>query len=55
MWYREIIRAEVNSGDFLKGMLNVGDFARQFKSFYYIIHAGDSREILGKWNVRPEM
>ena len=44
------MRAEVNSGDFLKSILNVGDFTRQFESRYYIINAGDSRPILGNWN-----
>ena len=52
---REIIKTEVNPGDFLKSIQNVGDFARQFKSRYYIINAGDSREILGNWNVWTEM
>ena len=47
MLQREIIREEVNSGDLLKSILNVGDFTRQFKSRYYIITAGDSRPILG--------
>ena len=27
---REIIRAEVNAGDFLKNFLNLRDFTRQF-------------------------
>ena len=31
MSQREVIRAEVNAGDFLKSVLNVGDFTRQFK------------------------
>ena len=36
-----MIRAEVNLGDSLKSILNVGDFTRQFKSCYHI-NAGDS-------------
>ena len=51
---REITRAEVNSGDFLKSILNVEDFTRQFKRRYYIIIAGDPRPIMGNWNVLPE-
>ena len=42
---------EVNEGDFLKSILNVGDFTRQFKCHYYIINAGNSRPILENWNV----
>ena len=55
MWYHEIIRAEVNSKGFLKSILNVGGFTRQFTGCYYIINAGDSRPILGNWKVWPEM
>ena len=47
MSQREIIKTEINPGDFLKSILNVGDFTRQFKSRYYIINAGDLRPILG--------
>ena len=50
-----MIKAEVNAGDFLKSILSVGDFTRQFKSRYYIINAGDSRPIRGNWNVWREM
>ena len=46
----EII-VDVNAGDFLKSILNVGDFTRKFKCHYYIINAGDSRPILENWNV----
>ena len=38
---REIIRAEVNAGDFLKRIVNAEDLIRQFKFRYYIINAGD--------------
>ena len=48
MSQREIIKTKVkNPGDFLNSILNVGDFKRQFKSRYYIINAGDARQILG--------
>ena len=49
------MRAEVNSGDFPKSILNVGGFRKQFKSHYYIMNAGDLRPILEKWNVWPDM
>ena len=55
MSQREIKSAEVNAGDFLKSIVNVEDFRRQFKCRYYIINAGDSRPILENWNVRPGM
>ena len=41
-----MIRTEVNAGDFLKSILQVGDFTRQFKYGWYITNAGDSRPIL---------
>ena len=44
MSLREIIRTDVNPGDFLKSILQVGDFTRQFK-------CGDSRPILRIWNL----
>ena len=40
---------------FLKIVLNVGDFTRQFKCCYYIINAGDSRPVLENWNVWLEL
>ena len=40
MSQREIIRPDLNLGDFLKSDLHLGDFTRQFK-------CGDSRQILG--------
>ena len=46
MSQREMIKTEVNPGDFLKSILNVGDFTRQLKTRYYIINVGDSRSIL---------
>ena len=42
-----MIRVEVNPGDFLKSIQNVGDFTRQFKSCYYIINTEDSLEYWG--------
>ena len=47
---REIIKTEVDEGDFLKSILHVVEFTRQFKC---IINAGDLRPILGNWNVWP--
>ena len=47
MSQRELIKTGINPQDFLKSILNVGDFTRQFKSHYYTINAGDSRPILG--------
>ena len=41
-----MIRTEVNAGDFLKSILHVGDFPRQFKYGQYIINAGDSPTLL---------
>ena len=38
-----MIRTNVNPVDFLKSILHVGDFTKQFKS-------GDSLSILGNWN-----
>ena len=43
-----MIRTDVNPGDFLKTILYVGDFTRQFKY-------GDSRPILENWNLWPGM
>ena len=40
MSQRELIKTGVNPQDFLKIILNVGDFTRQFKSRYYVINAG---------------
>ena len=39
-----MIRTDVNPRDFLKSILHVGDFTRQFK-------CGDLRPILGNWNL----
>ena len=50
-----MIRALVNVGDFLKSILNAGDFTRKFKRNHYFINAGDSRPISRNWNVWPEM
>ena len=50
-----MIRAEVNAGDFLKSILNAGDFKRKHKCNHYFINAGDSRAIPGNWNILPEM
>ena len=50
-----MIRAEVNAGDFLKSILNVGDFIRKFKCNHYFINAGDSRPIPRNWNAWPEI
>ena len=44
-----MIRAKVNAEDFLRSILNVGDFLRQFKFCYYIIN-GYSQLILGNRN-----
>ena len=41
-----MIRTEVNAGDFLKSILDVVDFTRQFKYGWYIINAEDSLPIL---------
>ena len=43
-----MIRTDVNPWDFLKSILHVGDFTRQFK-------CGDLRPILGNWNLWPWM
>ena len=37
-----MIRLAVNAGDFLKCILNVGDFTRKYKFNHYFINAGDS-------------
>ena len=52
MW---IYKSGGKFGKFSEEYLNVGDFTRQFKSRYYIINAGDSRPLLGNWNVWPGM
>ena len=49
----ELIRAEVNAGEFLKSILNMGDFTRKYKYNHYFISPGDSRSI-PNWNW-PEM
>ena len=54
MLQRELIRAEVNVGEFLKSTLNVGDFTRNYKYSHYFISAADSRSIPRNWNW-PEM
>ena len=54
MLQRELIRAEVNAGEFLKSILNVGDFTRKYKCNHYFISPGDSRSIPRNWNW-PEM
>ena len=46
MSYREMIRTDVDAGDFLKSILHLGDFTRQFK-------CGDSRPVLENWNLWP--
>ena len=46
---------KVNAGDFLKRILNVGDLTREFKCRFCIIHTADSRPLLGKWSVWPEI
>ena len=46
----EII-VEVNVRDFLKSILNVEDFTRQFKCHHFIINAGDSQPVMENWNV----
>ena len=46
-----MIRTEVNAGDFLKSILNVGDFTRKFKCSQGFINAGDSRPIPGNGNI----
>ena len=46
MLQRERIRVGLNATDFLKGILNVGDFTRKFKRNHYFINAGDSRQPL---------
>ena len=58
-----MIRTEVNAGNFLKSILHVRDFTRQFNPFIHnaqfkcgqYINAGDSRPILENWNVCPCM
>ena len=52
---REMIRAQVNAGDFLKNILNVGDFTRKLKCNHYFVNAEDSQPIPRNWNVWPEM
>ena len=42
-----MIRAEVNAGELLKRILNVGDFTRKYKRNHYFINTGDSRSIPG--------
>ena len=42
-----MIRAEVNAGNFLKRIRNVGDFTRKFKCNHYFINAGVSRSVRG--------
>ena len=46
-----MIRVEVNAGDFLKSILNVGDFTRKFKCNDYFINAGVSWPVPRNWNV----
>ena len=41
--------------DFLKSILNVGDFTKKFKCNHYFINAEDSRPKPKNWNVWPEM
>ena len=50
-----MMRAEVNAVDFLKSILNVGDFTRKFKCNHYFINAEDSQPKPKNWNVWPEM
>ena len=51
MLQRELIKAKVNAGEFLKSILNVGDFKRKRKCNHYFINGGDSQSIPGNWNV----
>ena len=44
-----MIRPEVNVWDFLKSILNVGNFTRKFKCSQSFINVGNSWPILGKW------
>ena len=50
-----MMRAEVNAVDFLKSILNVGDFTTKFKCNHYFINAENSRLKPKNWNVWPEM
>ena len=50
-----MMRAEVNAVDFLKSILNVGDFTRKFKCNHYFINTKDYRPIPRNSNVWPEM
>ena len=50
-----MIRAEVNAGDFLKSILNVGDFTRKFKCNHYFVNTGVYRQVPRNWNVWSEM
>ena len=46
----ELIRAEVNAGEFLESILNVGDFTRKYKYNHCFISPGDTRLIPRNWN-----
>ena len=48
-------RGEANAGDFLKSILNVGDFTRKFGWSHGFINAGDSLSIPGNGNIYPEL
>ena len=50
-----MIRARVNVRDFLKSILNMGDFTRKFKCNHYFINTGNFRPLPRNWNVWPEM
>ena len=50
-----MIRAEINASDFLKNILNVGDFTRTFKCNHYFVNAGVYRSVPRNWNVWPEL
>ena len=50
-----MIRGKVNAEDFLKNIVNVGDFTRKYECCHYLINTGESRPIPGNWNVWLEM
>ena len=50
-----MIKLEVNAGHFLKSILNVAHFTRNFKCRHYFMNSGDSGKIPGNWNIWPEM
>ena len=50
-----MIRAEVNARDFLKSIVNVGDFTYKFKCNHYFINAEVFKPVPRNWNVWPDM